>query len=369
MTAQPHIVIVVPTVRQDCMQRFLDAWEPEFARSDRIELVVVEDNPEPSFELSTEARLSHYSWRDIDERFGDDSWIVPRRTDCVRSFGYHDAWTRKPDMIVTLDDDCLPNSASPIGFLDDHWQRLESGGNHDAWVSTTSGTIPRGVPYEARERQQRCVINHGLWEHVIDYDAVTQLQQLRNPTAVEPVDQTIPRGHYYPMCGMNLAWRPEITPALYFLLMGRDHGVDRFGDIWAGLLSKRICDHLGYAINSGSPTVHHARASNVWSNLRKEAPGMERNETMWRLVDETLLTGTTVVDCYRQLAAAIEREGRTKDDGYLVKLADAMQRWARRFAGQDLQLPRPTGDGATTISAPPMRANPARPASPTPSHA
>jgi reversibly glycosylated polypeptide/UDP-arabinopyranose mutase len=324
----PRIVVVVPTVRQECMQAFLAAWEPEFAG---VELIVVEDNPTPSFTLRTSAKVTHCSWRDIDGQLGERAWIVPRRTDCVRSFGYWLAWQRKPDMIVTLDDDCMPPEGGPRGFLQAHWRRLEQGGGHDAWVATTTGTVPRGVPYHARQRTQRCVVNHGLWTNVIDYDAVTQLSQVRTPTPVGFPDQTIPRGAYFPRCGMNLAWRPELTPALYFLLMGRDFGVDRFGDIWAGLLCKRICDHLGYAINSGSPTVHHARASNVWANLRKEAPGMERNETLWRLVDGTVLTATTPAGCYRQLAEAFATAAGA-DDPWLARVATAMQHWTELFA-------------------------------------
>jgi reversibly glycosylated polypeptide/UDP-arabinopyranose mutase len=325
--ANPRSVVVVPTIRQECMQQFLTAWEPEFAG---VELIVVEDNPDRSFTLQTDARVTHSCWRDIDAELGDNAWIVPRRTDCVRSYGYWKAWQRQPDMIVTLDDDCMPPASGPRGFLQAHWQRLEQGGAHDAWVSTTTGTIPRGVPYHARVRQQKCVVNHGLWTNVIDYDAVTQLSQVRTPTPVAFPDQTIPRGAYFPMCGMNLAWRPEMTPALYFLLMGRDWAVDRFGDIWAGLLCKRVADHLGFAINSGSPTVHHARASNVWANLRKEAPGMERNETLWRLVDGTVLTATTPVGCYRQLAAAFAAAA-GKDDHWLQQVARAMHAWCDLF--------------------------------------
>ena len=69
MTGKPRTVLVVPTVRQECMRQFLDAWEPEFAG---VELVVVEDNPERTFELRTSALVSHYCWKDIDAAFGED---------------------------------------------------------------------------------------------------------------------------------------------------------------------------------------------------------------------------------------------------------------------------------------------------------
>jgi hypothetical protein len=30
----------------------------------------------------------------------------------------------------------------------------------------------------------------------------------------------------------DIAWRPEFTAAMYFLLMGPEYPFDRFGDIW-----------------------------------------------------------------------------------------------------------------------------------------
>ncbi|MEZ6036717.1 MAG: hypothetical protein R3F29_04510 [Planctomycetota bacterium] len=342
--ARPRTVIVVPTIREHCIREFLNAWESEFHG---VELILVEDNPERTFAVDTGAELTHLCWRDIDERLGERAWIVPRRTDCVRSFGYWLAWQRQPDMILTLDDDCMPPGGEPRGFLQAHWDRLEQGGNHDAWVSTTGGTIPRGVPYHHRERRTRCVLNHGLWTNVIDYDAVTQLGQVRTPTDCTFPDQTIPRGSYFPMCGMNLAWRPELTPALYFLLMGKAHGVDRFGDIWSGLFTKRICDHFGWAVNSGSPTVHHARASNVWANLRKEAPGMERNETLWQIVDQTVLHGDTVADCYRELALAIAANA-ADDDVWSSRVATAMRHWTELFAPRPLPAKAPRARAIAT---------------------
>ncbi len=60
-------------------------------------------------------------------------------------------------------------------------------------------------------------------------------------------------GSYFPMCSMNLAWRPEFTAAMYFLLMGPDQPFDRFGDIWGGVLAKRVADHLGLASEQRLP--------------------------------------------------------------------------------------------------------------------
>jgi len=169
-------------------------------------------------------------------------------------------------------------------------------------------------------------VNHGLWNGVPDFDAATQLVAGRVEIRGGWSDQTIPRGSYFPMCSMNLAWRREFTPAMYFLLMGRDYPFDRFGDIWAGVLAKRVADHLGLAMNSGRPAVSHERASNVFANLAKESRGLEVNETFWRAVDSVVLTAESVAGAYGQLAERLPLEGER-----FGQLRRAMRTWADLF--------------------------------------
>lgn len=318
----PSTVVVVPTIREDCIVDFLAAWCDELADA---QVLIVEDNPAPSFGLGTWSNIIHYSWEDVERDLGAKAWIIPRRTDCVRSYGLWKAWQLQPDMIVTLDDDCYPDPTTP-GYLRQHWDRLNEQGQDDCWVSSGEGVLPRGIPYFERARHRVCVLNHGLWSRVIDFDAPTQLLQARDERPFVPIDQTFPDGKYFPMCGMNIAFRPLVSPALYFLLMGRDYPYDRFGDIWSGILLKRICDHLGYAINSGRPHIVHQRASNVFDNLRKEAPGLRVNEKLWSAVDATPLTGTTVAECYAQLARVP-----LLAEPYFEDLQRAMLEWVELF--------------------------------------
>jgi hypothetical protein len=311
--------IVVPTIREKLIGSFLNAWRD--ALSDHL-VIVVEDNPERTFDISL-PNAQHYCWADVDNELGRDSWIIPRRTDCVRSYGYYKAFNADVDFIITLDDDCYPLSER---FVEKHYERLEKPAEGEAWVSTGQGLLPRGMPYEATHRAAECVINHGLWSKVPDFDAVTQLLNARLGQQFEPVEQVIPRGKFFPMCGMNLAFRPKIVPAMYFLLMGREWPFDRFGDIWCGVFAKRVCDHLGFAVRSGEPRIEHRRASNVWTNLRKEMPGYEVNETLWREVDSIVLTQETVRDCYRELATKLSLTGE-----YWDRLRRAMTIWAELF--------------------------------------
>lgn len=308
--------VVVPTIRQDRILQFLNAWENEFTDH---HIIIVEDNPGKTFDLGRPG-LVHYCWKDIDEELGEDSWIIPRRTDCIRSFGLYKAWEKKFDLIVSLDDDCLPSGTD---FIAKHWEMLNTRAPSPAWLSTVEGARPRGVPYHAINRELPCMLNHGLWQGVPDFDAITQLQSVRHPSDVIPIDQVIPRGSYFPMCGMNIAFKRELTPIMYFLLMGGDWPFDRFGDIWCGIFVKRICDHLGYAVRSGQPHVRHERASDVWTNLKKEAPVYEVNERLWQVVDSTVLTGKTFVDCYHELADQLALPG-----DYWAQLRTAMHIWA-----------------------------------------
>jgi len=312
--------IVVPTIREDNIRAFLSAWNQEFSQHT---VIIVEDNPGPSFKISGQ-NVRHYSWADIDSELGKDAWIIPRRTDCVRSYGYYKASREDVDFIVTLDDDCYPCSPD---FLQEHGRKLSSPAVSPAWVPTGIGVAPRGMPYFSDRREIPCAINHGLWTEIPDFDAMTQLVNGRLKQTFERCDQVIPVGSYFPMCGMNLAFRPQVVPAMYFLLMGqKDWPFDRFGDIWCGLISKKICDHLNLGVKSGAPAVQHLRASNVWTNLRKEQPGYEINETLWKEIDSIILTHDTVKDCYAELATKFPLKG-----PYWSRLTEAMQIWANLF--------------------------------------
>lgn len=315
--------IVIPTVREPQISNFLKVWKDQF-RGHHV--IVVEDNPEQSFDLKA-ANVEHYSWREIDIELGKDSWIIPRRSDCIRSFGFLKAWQSNAEFVITLDDDCLPIGDA---FVSNHSEMLNTTSPSPAWTSTVEGTTPRGFPYLSTTRKLECVMNHGLWEGVPDYDAITSLFITRQPSEIKPINQVIPRGNYFPMCGMNLSFKRNLIPVMYFLLMGEDWPYDRFGDIWCGVFAKRICDHLGYAVRSGGPLIRHQRASNVWSNLRKEVPGYEVNEMLWEFVDSVVFSGKSFPDCYRELAGQLVLSGE-----YWHRLRNAMCVWADLFASTD----------------------------------
>jgi hypothetical protein len=327
-------IIVIPTIRD---LSFLSEWREEFSPH---KIIVCEDHPEKQIELPSGFTFDHYSWKEMNEELGPSSWIIPRFNASVRSFGYWKAWQENPDMIVTIDDDCYPlpaptNNGHRTPFLETHWQNLQR--KVTLGWEKTADFHTRGFPYELRDRAP-VVVSHGLWCGVADLDAPTQLVEPYLQVPLQPGVKIMPRGTYFPMSGMNLAFRPEVAAAMYFLIMGRDWQFDRFDDIWAGVIVKKICDKLNWAMASGDPCVHHRRASNVFTNLKKEAAGIEANEYFWEAVDSIQLKSDTVLGCYREIAQQLPLDGE-----YWSKLKEAMLLWADLFdrPGAAAQEPTP----------------------------
>jgi reversibly glycosylated polypeptide/UDP-arabinopyranose mutase len=119
---------------------------------------------------------------------------------------------------------------------------------------------------------------------------------------------------------------------MYFPLMGYNDknlhwGHDRFDDIWAGVFAKKIIDHLDLAVVNGSPFVEHKKASNVFTNLLKEAKGIQTIEILYQNVDKVTLTSKTIVGSYKELIAKLELP---KED-YFIKLKKAIEIWLNLY--------------------------------------
>ena len=272
--------IVVPTIREKSVQDFLAAWESKFKDH---HVIVVEDNPERTFALPGWVR--HVSWKEIDADLKDDAWIIPRRTGAIRNYGNLLA-SRIPglDMIVNLDDDCMPDV---LRFLDTHWLALDTPGDLLPMFDTMEslgfgGCRPRGYPKDLAKA--RTVLNHGLWNGVPDIDGITQLETGLEEVRFDPQTRQVPRGVLFPMSAMNIAFRPELLPAMYNLPMGEGQPFHRFDDIWCGLIMKKACDAMGWSVRSGSPCIRHIRASDAKRNAELEAPGIVENERVWKLL-------------------------------------------------------------------------------------
>jgi hypothetical protein len=177
------------------------------------------------------------------------------------------------DIVIILDDDCFPEQRQTFGeFIAAHEIALEPQSVEMFEVVTDPPS--RGTPYFNRTIKMPVAASMGFWTHVGDYDAPGQL--VHGATKPMKFSRKAIHGRYFPLCGMNLAFRVAEWPWCQFI------DVPRFDDIWQGFLWQRMAFADGKCFNLDGPLVRHSRQSNVWQNLCDEAQNLERNETIWQ---------------------------------------------------------------------------------------
>lgn len=311
------IGIVIPTIRQESINLFFEKWHSVFTRfaSHDLNIYVVEDNPTKSFEINTPIPYNHYSWKEIEEDLKDKSWIISKRNSGIRCYGFYKAWQDKCCYTITLDDDVTPFW---FNCFEKHIEKLNDTLKVKRWTPSCS-IRTRGLPYDNMVSEYPVFLNHGLWKNIPDLDGITQISSdLKN---AEPVKTT---NKYFPMCWMNLSFRTSLTPIMFSPLMGLDQPFDRWEDIWCGVFAQKIMQHLHIGYTSGEPYVNHDRVSNKWRNLEKECKGSgyEINEILWKKVDDIILSGNNIKDCYLEIANKLAMVGE-----YWDRLRDSMHIW------------------------------------------
>lgn len=268
------------------------------------------------------------------ERFGrlyeKYATVVPERAHAETSFGFLVAVEEGADFIIELDDDVLIK-----GLIGGHKSNLfedtgETVYSTSKWYNTMDLLVlssdgryfPRGHPYAVETRVEdyrwhkrggRCVLNMGHWLGNPDLDALTILYNGGLDGRCDVIGKGIKkekvivgRGTYFAVCSMNTSFVPKVVPAFYQLYMNI-MGIDRFDDIWSGLFLKRIADYLGDSVCIGKPVgVHQKKPRNTFNDLRKELDGMIINEWLWKVVDESDLSGSNYADCYLSLVEVLK---------------------------------------------------------------
>jgi hypothetical protein len=286
------VVTVVATNRDQSLKEFLRAWAPLPWR----ETIIVEDGPNRSMriDVASEHPVHHFSWAEIaTDPDVIDPAIFSRRDSAIKTYGFWAAARLGADIIICLDDDCLPAGA-PADFVAAHAAALSP---RLRWVPSIEETPTRGLPYFDVGTMPGAMANMGLWQGVADYDAsqtlalhrIGTLNRSYNPPAG---NRLMHPQNYWPWCAMNIAFRRELAPLMYMPKMGEGSPYRRFDDIWCGVILQRCCRHLGLSLAAGEPHIRHVRASDPLVNLEKEAPGIRANEEFWKIVEATPLDAT-----------------------------------------------------------------------------
>lgn len=202
--------------------------------------------------------------------------VARRGCAVTKNAGVLEAVNRGYETVVVLDDDCYP--AEPHQTLSDlaaaHVRALRP--QPVELFAAVTDPPSRGTPYGDRTMLMPVAASMGFWSQVGDYCAVRQLAfrgaEMRfNHEAVF--------GRYFPLCGMNLAFRPgDWEPWCRFV------DVPRFDDIWMGWLWQKEAYRRQHCFSLAGPTVRHSRQSDPWRNLEVEVRHLKANETLWKAI-------------------------------------------------------------------------------------
>ncbi|CAF3325164.1 unnamed protein product [Rotaria sp. Silwood1] len=296
-------------------------------------------DPDKFLRIPQWADYELYNRRDIEASLGKDKqWIISSQDASIRNFGF---LISNKTFIYTIDDDCLPAqdaNGNHINALQRHIQNLVT--NSTPYFFNTlydpyreGSDFVRGYPFSLR-RGVPTAISHGIWLNAPDYDAPTQLLKVdeRN-TLLADITITVPAGVLYPMCSMNVAFnRKLIGPAFMQGLMGSGMPWGRYDDMFAGWASKVVVDHLGLGVKTGAPYIRHNKASNPFTNLKKEYMGMFWQEDIIAFFQKVRFSSSakTPQDCYLELAEMI-RANLSYLNEYFSRLATAMEIWIEQW--------------------------------------
>ena len=275
----PTIAVIVPTIRPELFENeFLPKWQDLFGKHG-VHLYTVHDGHNPCVITNVWTNETD-NLRNTAKEIQD---VFYNCTDAIRNYGFYVAKKHlDPDIYISLDDDVSPLPGSDP--IQEHIDAFRETYTLD-WVNTHSYWRMRGLPYKLKEYYP--LLSHGVWRGVPDFDAITQLQYPNIRDLSFPLN-SIPKHTFFPVCAMNMAFRKELLPWAYQAPMGirtlEETGrlYDRFADIWAGVTMKFAIDNFfdNACAVTGYSVIYHERASDVFVNLRKEAAGMELNETM-----------------------------------------------------------------------------------------
>ncbi|CAB4151149.1 reversibly glycosylated polypeptide, partial [uncultured Caudovirales phage] len=243
---QRKIFVVVPTIRADSFDKFFINWLTLFLKH-RVTLVVVQDGPDPHidvFEFKNAIVGTTDEFKRKRVAMGARAVLGMENvdmfynfSDSIRNAGFAYAIMNGASVVISLDDD-----VAPVGdTIQDHINALDNS-YPISWMNTANEHYMRGFPYSVRHEAE-CVLSHGGWTSVADFDGQTQLKlesesETNTIPAVTIRRMPVPKGVLFPFCAMNFAFKRKFAPWVYQAPAIDD--IQRFSDIWSGICMKSM---------------------------------------------------------------------------------------------------------------------------------
>lgn len=322
--------VVVPSCRPERLASFLVAWEPLFVRHG-AQVVVVDDTVDGDIAARWGERLT-VLWS-----HARPEACFPSGTDQCRSLGFWWVYRNTTvDYVLSLDDDVTPADADVFA---EYEEVFRAGAPYSRYLSvgalTSFGGPMRGFPRWEIEGLEHVVVQWGGWHGVLDYYAETQLGDpaTAEPQRFSPLVVPVPADAAVTGCAMNMAFRRAWTPCLWQLPLYEGR-YNRWGDIWSGLLVKRVADEMVYVcVVNGRASVVHDRASDPHVNLAREEPGHRINDGMWDNLVTLGLPAGSIVETWEALTDELHDWLTSIDPDYAAHFLAARDEWLAACAG------------------------------------
>jgi len=347
---------------------FFKEYAKKLKNKSKIGFMVVGDKKTPHKKVSSfmnELKGDGYESEYLDlhfqkkyiRKFKGLSKIISYNSTTRRNIGHLKAAEDGAKVIVILDDD---NHITNNKFL--HYiSHLGKKGNFTevkssiGWFNPCSilktdhkrSIFMRGFPYAKqsipnkytfKKNSGRVVLNLGLWTDDPDVDAVTNLA---NPTKILGLKNghstlLISKDTLIPINTQNTSLLTEILPCFYDVMQGHNFKglkIDRYSDVWAGFLAKKVIDHMGDKITVGQPLTRHLRnPHDLMNDLKMELWGMILTEKFVKWIEATDIRGSSYSESYYYLAKKMETKLTNSFDDtnirkYFKKLSNAMKIW------------------------------------------
>ncbi len=344
-TGTPKVAVAIPMPSDP-------PWELFDHIPDEIPILVCDDSngklaPPPR------SNVTYYDYAAQEAFMGKHYPAIPHKSAAARNFAHYLAYQEGYDIIIALDYDCRTRE----GWLQQHLDALQPVTDAPAlsghWINSIEceGFYSRGYPYEYRNPVDSIVtettasgdvmINMGVWDHILDLNGIDKLQ--KEP----PYDPGLRGDTNYialgniPVCGMNTAFRAEITPAYFFLPDVYVNGVwqlSRHDDIWGGYIVKKLMDKRDHLFAYGRPIVEHTRQTPLERVVVMEHYMSLTSVPFYTLVDaalERVKTGSYAVMFADLTEEFLKEATRSNVPSHyrevFIELGQSMQRWAACF--------------------------------------
>jgi hypothetical protein len=313
--------------------------------------IIVCDDSDGKLSPAPRKNVRFFDYAAQERIMGKHYAAIPHKSAACRNFGHFLAYKEGFDVIIALDYDCRTRA----GWLEEHLRALGPMAQAPAvagrWINTVEqpGFYARGFPYEYRNADSTMTdtavsgevkLNMGVWDNVLDLNGIDKIQREPPKTPGLRGDTNYVALGMVPLCGMNTAFRAELTPAYFFLPDVWIGGwqLSRHDDIWGGYILKRLMDKRGDLLAYGRPVVEHTRQSNLHRVITIEHYMHLMAREFYAIVDaavEAIRPGAyaemfaAFVDAYRR---EVDRSAAPLHyrQGYR-ELGESMQRWAAAF--------------------------------------